>query len=202
MSILLLLNFIVLIYGDYEGVPLGCTEDENKINLSWPFFTIPVGKRADYIESCDLSYNESSSGLLNLQKVGKDISIDKIKDGVLIEKERSLIPRFYPTEDLSPYSGLYIGRHYLKEKNQIQLRLKKIDGDGLFLVVLKNEKRFYARQLIIDDIKCPAIVTLDMNEFFEIPYRKDGFLEGSYEIYLYLLNYSEMKWIIQDFLIK
>ncbi|MCX7958382.1 MAG: hypothetical protein N3B13_04980, partial [Deltaproteobacteria bacterium] len=83
------------------------------------------------------------------------------------------------------------------------LHLKRISGDGLFLLVLRDKERLFARQIIIEEKgRCPIRVSLPIEEFFEIPYKRGDFMEGIYNIELYMMNYNKMEWTIEGFEIK
>ncbi len=200
MSFFYLVLFVFFRVGS-ESTPLGCTEDENEINLNWPFFTIPVGRIVEYSEDCDLNKGNKIS-LGEAKAVSSGIIIRKEKEGILIKKEKTYIKKFYPTEDLSSYAGIRLGSADVRKDSKIILTLKQFSGEGLFLLVLKKGERLFFRQIIIGAINCPVTAEMDVEEFFEVPYKKGDFEDGTYETSLYLLNYNEMKWMIMGFEIR
>lgn len=180
-------------------VPLGCIEEENRIYLNWPFFTVPPGLKNIYEEVCKRDSYGLSSFIKGATPLDRRLTVKRDKRGIIIEKRRTPVKRFYTTEDLTPYAGISFGRAKIKRDTTIRLYMKKDYGDGLFLLVLKDKKATYARQInIVEDVKCPLKISICTNELFQIPYRKDDYIEGEYEVLLYVLNYNKIRWTILD----
>lgn len=180
-------------------VPLGCREEENRIYLNWPFFTVPPGLKNIYEEVCKMDSYGLSNFIKGAIPLDRRLTVKRDKRGIIIEKKSTPVKRFYTTEDLTPYTGISFGRAEIKKDTTIKLYMKRDYGDGLFLFVLKDKKATYARQItIVEDVKCPLKISIYTDELFQIPYRKDDYIEGEYEVLLYVLNYNKIRWIILD----
>lgn len=199
LSLILLALFL-----NSEGlnIPLGCMEDESPIKLNYPFFTIPVGKKVLYNEKCDKKPYLSQRLLDEISPLNGFTGLKKEGSSVVLNKDRQSIKRFYTTSNLMPYYGIKITKAKLNINNKILIALEREYGDGLFLLVLRNENRMFARQIIIDEIKCAVEVIIPVAEFFQIPYKDGNFLDSEYQIELYLINYNKMKWKLVGFEIE
>ncbi|MCX7943594.1 MAG: hypothetical protein N2746_03705 [Deltaproteobacteria bacterium] len=183
-------------------VPLGCIEDENSIIMNWPFYSIPLGKRNEISNQCGYKPNLDKAIIENSISINNAI-VDKKKDQIRLKKGRSNIKKFYSTLDLSPFPGIFLSELSLRKENEIGIYLAKIDGDGLFLLVLRRDDTLFMRQIIIDQsTKCPVKVSLSIKDFIEIPFYKGGFVEGLYRIELYMVNYNSMEWTLLGFEVK
>ncbi|MGB9601139.1 MAG: hypothetical protein ACPL7I_11345, partial [Myxococcota bacterium] len=98
--------------------------------------------------------------------------------------------------------GIKITKAKLNIINKIMIALEREYGDGLFLLVLRNDNGMFARQIIVDEIKCAVEVIIPVAEFFQIPYKEGDFLDAEYQIELYLINYNKMKWKFVGFEIE
>ncbi len=189
-NILLLINLFGTEY------PLGCIENETPIHLNMPFYTIPLGAKALYEEVCNLKDRAYDNISDKAKPLNDKMKIKKDKTGITIEKRSTPIRKFYPSENLEIYAGITFGKMFIKKENTIFLYMQKESQDGLFLLVLKEGDLIYARQIIIDDIKCPVKVTAKIEEFYQIPYKKNDIKDGEYEVNLYVINYNSLRWKI------
>ncbi|MGC8927899.1 MAG: hypothetical protein ACP5QK_08235 [Myxococcota bacterium] len=201
MSQLLILLSLLLPISSGE-IPLGCMEDENPIRLNYPFFTIPVGKKVMYNEKCDKKHYLSQKLLDEISPLNGFTGLKKESSSVVLNKDRQSIKRFYTTSNLTPYYGIKITKAKLNIINKIMIALEREYGDGLFLLVLRNDNGMFARQIIVDEIKCAVEVIIPVAEFFQIPYKEGDFLDAEYQIELYLINYNKMKWKFVGFEIE
>lgn len=179
-----------------DNYPLGCTEDENRILLNWPFFTIPTGQKVMAEEVCN-SKPSLQKGLIYKIKPINNAKIHKDETSIVLKKGKIDVKKFYPSEDLSLYPGISIDEREISKESQITIYLRQKKGDGLFLFVLRRDDRIFARQIILDGShKCPIRVVLPVREFFEIPYIKGDLQRDIYKIEMYMLNFNEMEWEI------
>lgn len=185
-----------------NGDPLGCIEDENKILLNFPFFTIPVGKRVDLEEICNYKPSLTKEALAKIRPFNNALILKK-DNSITIKKGETKVKRFYPTEDLSPYPGLFLDEKEIGLESKITLYLKAIKGDGLFLLVLRGYHRVFARQIVIEGVpKCPLKASIPIEDFFEIPYKTNEFSKDRFAIELYILNFNEIEWMLLGFEIE
>ncbi len=192
LSYLLFFYFIV----NQQNIPLGCIEDENKILLNWPFFSIASGRKIRVQEVCEYKPSLRESIMKGISPIN-NIKIKLKNSSIIVAKDKSNIKKFYSTDNLSPYPGLLLGNFPLTIDNTIYLYLRQIKGDGLFLLVIRKEKTILARQVIIEGRPiCNIEIKVPVTDFFEIPYYKKGFVEDRYQLELYLINYNPMSYEI------